>query len=96
MKNTIKILGLIAIIMVSSLLIFATKSTAESKENKENKAIINDTNTSETYQIRALKIPTNLNFAGERVPIEKAEDYIFGKFKKQPFNLRLINLALNN
>ena len=73
MKNTIKILGLIAIIMVSSLLIFATKSTAESKENKENKAIINDTNTSETYQIRALKIPTNLNFAGERVPIEKAD-----------------------
>ena len=69
MKNTIKILGLIAIIMVSSLLIFATKSTSE---NNVNKATINDTNTSETYQIRALKIPSNLEFAGERVPLEKS------------------------
>ena len=68
MKNTIKILGLIAIIMVSSLLIFATKTAPDNKENKKTDS---DTNTSETYQIRALKIPSNLEFAGERVPIEK-------------------------
>ncbi|MCD6543799.1 MAG: lytic transglycosylase domain-containing protein, partial [Flavobacteriaceae bacterium] len=30
-------------------------------------------NTSETYQIKALKIPDNLNFAGERVPVEKED-----------------------
>ncbi len=30
-------------------------------------------NTSETYQIKALKIPDNLNFAGERVPVEKQD-----------------------
>lgn len=70
MKITIKILGLVAIIMVSSLLIFATKTTTE---NKEKKAIISDTNTSETYQIRALKIPSNLEFAEERVPTEKGD-----------------------
>jgi hypothetical protein len=76
MKNTIKILGLIAIIMVSSLLIFATKTTSENNEEKvtiDEKVTINDTNTSETYQIRALKIPSNLNFAGEHVPIEKGD-----------------------
>tara|TARA_B100000809_G_scaffold266776_2_gene331479 strand:- start:25923 stop:26813 length:891 start_codon:yes stop_codon:yes gene_type:complete len=28
-------------------------------------------NTSDTYQIRALKIPNNLNFSGERIPLEK-------------------------
>lgn len=70
MRNTLKILGLITIIMVSSLLIFATKSVPHAKENKKTDT---DTNTSETYQIRALKIPTNLEFAKERVPIEKAD-----------------------
>ena len=54
--------------MVSSLLIFATKSDKE-----QSKILDTDTNTSETYQIRALKIPSNLDFAGERVPIEKAD-----------------------
>jgi len=67
MDKSIKILGLIAIIMISSLLIFATKTT------KKNTAVKSDKNTSESYQIRALKIPNDLNFAGEPVPIEKAD-----------------------
>ena len=71
MKNTIKILGLVAIIMVSSLLIFATTKTTT--ENKDKKVTNSDTNTSATYQIRALKIPSNLEFAGERVPTEKGD-----------------------
>jgi len=71
MKTTLKILGLIAIIMVSSLLIFATESNPEDKEIKDSNT--SNTNTSESYQIRALKIPANLDFAGERVPIEKAD-----------------------
>ena len=70
MDKLIKILGLIAIIMISSLLIFATKTT-NSKEL--NTSVKSDVNTSETYQIRALKIPTELKFAGEHVPIEKAD-----------------------
>ena len=70
MNKSIKILGLIAIIMISSLLIFATKTT-----DSENIKVVNesDKNTSETYQIKALKIPTDLNFSGEHVPIEKAD-----------------------
>jgi len=70
MDKLIKTLGLIAIIMISSLLIFATKTT-NSKEL--NTSVKSDVNTSETYQIRALKIPSELKFAGEHVPIEKAD-----------------------
>jgi hypothetical protein len=65
MKNSIKILSLIAIILVSSLLIFAEK------ENNSN--LESDLNTSEFYKIKALKIPENLTFAGEHVPIEKQD-----------------------
>lgn len=65
MKSEIKILSLIAIILVSSLLIFASK---ESKSS-----ITSDLNTSEFYKIKALKIPKDLIFAGERVPIEKPD-----------------------
>lgn len=70
MDKSIKILGLIAVIMISSLLIFATKKT---NSNSINNTIVSNKNTSDSYQIRALKIPDNLNFAGELVPIEKAD-----------------------
>lgn len=70
MKNAIKILGLFTIIMVSSLLMFGTKKNIETKPLKTN---ISDKNTSETYQIKALKIPADLKFAGEHVPIEKSD-----------------------
>ena len=70
MDKSIKILGLIAIIMISSLLIFATKTTNLKDANTN---ISNEKNTSETYQIKALKIPTELKFAGEHVPLEKAD-----------------------
>lgn len=65
MKKSIKILGLTMLILVSSILIYGTK--------KESAIDDNDINTSETYQIKALKVPTVLTFAGERVPIEKSD-----------------------
>ncbi|MCF6181108.1 lytic transglycosylase domain-containing protein [Lutibacter sp.] len=65
MKNEVKILSLVAIILVSSLLIFASK---KSKTNNES-----DISTSEFYKIKALKIPKNLSFAGERIPLEKQD-----------------------
>lgn len=70
MKNLGKIIGLVAIVLISSLFIFSTK-----KEDITKDAITtdNEKNTSESYQIRALKIPLNLNFAGEPVPIEKED-----------------------
>ena len=67
MNKNVKILGLIAIILVSSLFIFSTKSETIETQN------FNDKNTSETYQIKALKIPNNLEFAGERVLLEKPD-----------------------
>ncbi len=70
MNNSVKVLGFVALIIMSSLLIFGTDS-AESKVVSQ--VGENNKNTSETYQIKALKIPDNLEFAGEPVPIEKAE-----------------------
>lgn len=67
MNKSIKILGLIAVIMISSLLIFATNSTTANGDNYLKEG---DKNTSETFQNKALKIPANLDFAGERVPTE--------------------------
>ena len=70
MDKSIKILGLIAVIMISSLLIFAVKKSDSKNEDYHKEG---DINTSETYQIKALKIPANLDFAGERVPTEKED-----------------------
>lgn len=72
MKNSIKILGLIAVILVSSLFIFSTEKENET-ETINTTDTDNEKNTSESYQIKALKIPSNLNFAGEPVPIEKED-----------------------
>lgn len=70
MNKSIKILGLAAVIMVSSLLIFATKTT---NSNSIDNITVSDKNTSESYQIKALKIPSELKFAGEHVPTEKPD-----------------------
>ncbi|MBG7630210.1 MAG: lytic transglycosylase domain-containing protein [Bacteroidetes bacterium] len=67
MSNSVKILGLVAIIMVSSLFVFSVEKEVVADGNVEER------NTSETYQIKALKIPKGLNFAGERVPVEQED-----------------------
>lgn len=53
--------------MISSLFIFSTSTKNTDGKNE------NDKNTSETYKIKALKIPLNLTFAEEPVPIEKED-----------------------
>ena len=70
MNNSVKILGLVALIMVSSLLIFGTKTGVVEVNIQDTE---NDKNTSESYQIKALKIPLNLEFAGEPVPVHNAD-----------------------
>ena len=67
MDKSIKILGLIAIISVCSMFIFGTKTDSTKNEP------LSDKNTAEFYQIKALKIPDNLEFAGEKVPLGKTE-----------------------
>ena len=59
-KNT-RILSILSILIVVSLFIKAIdKSKIESKSS-----------THESYKIKAIKLPLNLNLAGERVPIER-------------------------
>ena len=70
MKNLLKIIGFIALILVSSMLMFGTKN--ESPNRIKNDTLI-DKNTSDNYEIKALKIPAEMEFAGERVPLEKAD-----------------------
>ncbi|NLP58419.1 lytic transglycosylase domain-containing protein [Lutibacter sp. B1] len=70
MKTSIKILGLLALITLSSLFIFSTKNE-KVQHFKDAKDSLK--NTSKTYEIKALKIPDYLEFAGERVPLEKSD-----------------------
>lgn len=68
MKNLVKISGFIALILVCSIFMFGTKN--EGNLNVKNDTLT-DKNTSDTYEIKALKIPEKMEFAGERVPLEK-------------------------
>lgn len=70
MKNSIKILGFAAIIIMSISFIFATKFQAP--QESENPISI-EKKTSETYQIKAIKLSNDLNFSGEPVPLDKPD-----------------------
>jgi len=61
MKTSIRILSLSALVITTALL-----TNAISTQN-----ITEPKNTSDTYKIKALKLPPNLNLAGERVPLEQ-------------------------
>jgi len=74
MKRTVRILLIASIVLLSSFFIFATKSNnGTSAVPKNYKKNIKEPakNVGEFYQIRAVTIPDNLNFAGERLPLEK-------------------------
>lgn len=63
MKKSVRILSLVTLVTTTVLL-----TNVISKQN-----ITDPKNTSDTYKIKALKLPSNLNLAGERVPLEKAD-----------------------
>jgi len=63
MKTSLRILSISSLVIVTVLLTNAI-STQNISEQK---------NTSDTYKIKALKLPTDLNLAGERVPLEQAD-----------------------
>jgi hypothetical protein len=69
MNKSARILTLLSIILISGVLINAKQQVGESPQIVQQ--LISEKNTSELYEIKALKIPSNLNFAGERVPTEK-------------------------
>ena len=61
MKTSVRILSLSALVIATALL---TNAISTQK-------ITDPKNTSDTYKIKALKLPPNLNLAGERVPLEQ-------------------------
>ena len=68
MNKPLKLLVILSVLIISTFLINATQSDSDNFKNKTN---LNDPkNTSELYEIKALKTPSYLDFAGERVPLE--------------------------
>jgi membrane-bound lytic murein transglycosylase D len=63
MKKSLRILSLCTLVIITALLTNAI-STQNSTDPK---------NTSDSYKIKALKLPPNLNLAGERVPLEQVD-----------------------
>ncbi|NVN18567.1 transglycosylase SLT domain-containing protein [Muricauda sp. HICW] len=72
LKNILAFIGLIAVV---STLIFAVQSDGveEKPETKVVEPQVTDKNVADTYQISAIEIPKDLNFAGEAVPQEDPE-----------------------
>jgi hypothetical protein len=71
MSKTYKLLILIGIIIISGILINAAQQDPE--KNIISKKRVEFKNTSDTYNIKAIKIPENLEFAGEKVPLYKPD-----------------------
>ncbi|WP_127137805.1 lytic transglycosylase domain-containing protein [Flagellimonas oceanensis] len=71
-KNILAVIGLIAVV---STLIFAVQSNEveEKPVIKESDTETSDKNVADTYQISAIEIPEDLNFAGESVPQDDPE-----------------------
>ncbi|MGK0414356.1 MAG: membrane-bound lytic murein transglycosylase D [Polaribacter sp.] len=65
MNKYVRVLSLLSILIVTLLFINAMNKTEIEPSPS--------TSTHEMYKIKALKLPNNLNLAGERVPIEKQD-----------------------
>lgn len=74
MNKSLRFLVILSIILISGVLINAKKNIKTEKENTAGIDTLQvNKNTSELYEIKALKIPKGLNFAGERLPVEKSD-----------------------
>lgn len=72
MNKSLRFLVLLSIIIISGIFIKATSNTkVENNTVSTSDTIANHKYTSNLYEIKALKIPEDLNFAGERVPVER-------------------------
>lgn len=66
LKNTLAVIGLIS---VSGLFIFATQNSASQAESFQKEPFVND------YNVYAIPLPEELNFAGEQMPIKDVDVY---------------------
>ena len=73
MKHLKNILAGIGFLFVVGSLIYAVQQQTEEKEKVDAVVETKDKNVAETYQISAIDIPEDLNFAGEPVPMEDPE-----------------------
>jgi len=69
MSKPIRLLSLLSIVLITVIFINAIQKT----ETVTIKTDSTQLNTHESYKIKALKLPDNLNLAGERVPLEKPD-----------------------
>jgi hypothetical protein len=69
MTNFFRLLIVICVVILSGVLINATQQDPEDDLNSNQKYKFK--NTSDTYIIKAVKIPENLEFSGEKVPLYK-------------------------
>ncbi|WP_036385566.1 lytic transglycosylase domain-containing protein [Muricauda sp. MAR_2010_75] len=70
LKNILALIGLVAVV---STLIFAVQSSEVQEIPNVKEPVTKDKNVADTYQISAIDIPEDLNFAGEPVPQEDPE-----------------------
>lgn len=68
MKTVKNLLAIVGLVCISGLFIFAVQKPAEKPAEPEQK-LIND------YNVYALKLPDDLNFAGEKIPLSDPDVY---------------------
>lgn len=71
MKKSIRYLAAFSIVLISFTLINATTFINQQTSAESRKDTLK--NTSENYEIKALKIPDGIHFSGELVPVEKPD-----------------------
>ena len=71
MKNIKHTFSLIGLVAICALLIYSAQSTSATKDEQKNKFITSEK--PNDYNIYALDIPMDLNFAGERVPLNNPD-----------------------
>ncbi len=70
MQKSYKFIIILAVVAVCGVLINAVQDK-DIEQNQEPKTLGDHKKTSDSYNIKAIKIPADLMFAGERVPLEK-------------------------
>jgi len=77
MNSAYKFITILSIIILSAFFIKATQQEPKT-QNSATKAVIKseiNKNVSDNYEIRAVKMPSHLEFAGEKVPLEIQDVY---------------------
>jgi hypothetical protein len=70
MNNSLRIIVIISLIIISGILINAV---SKNDRNVKNISDPIEKNTSESYEIKALKLPAQMDFSGESVPLDDAD-----------------------